>query len=55
MDHMVTALSLSLCIQELILQCPRDVFLCLECLSIPHRRYFVINVLALYDGTISYI
>lgn len=45
------ALSLSLCIQELILQCPRDEFLCLrrgnklssvglEGLSIPHRGCF---------------
>lgn len=62
----VTALSFSLCIQELMLQNPRDVFLCrcqgnklnsvsLECSSIHHRGYFVINVLALYDGKISYI
>lgn len=75
----VTALSLSLCIQELMLEHPRDVSLCsvcvtatstqfkkkiekkdnsgvgLECLSIHRGRCFVINVLALHDGKISYI
>lgn len=61
--------SLSLCIQELMLQYPRDCFLCLcqgnklnsvslECLSIRLRGYCIINVLALHDeknGKISYI
>lgn len=73
----VTALSLSLCIQELMLQHPTDVSLCsvcvtatsttfkkknekkngvrLKCLSIHHGRCFVIDVLALHDGKISYI